>query len=96
MNRDDVMRKYVIMRLMCDLVVDKREVERRFGIGFDEYFTDALVKLRKFLPCQLVSLENDSIIVNDPGRFVLRNIAMCFDAYLPKLEKEKQIFSRTV
>jgi len=31
------------MRLMCDLELDKREVERRFEIVFDEYFSDALV-----------------------------------------------------
>ncbi len=49
MTRDDEVRKFVIMRLMCDLELDKREVEQRFGIKFDEYFAEALVKLEEFL-----------------------------------------------
>ena len=96
MTPDDELRKFVIMRLMCDLELDKREVERRFGIVFDEYFSDALAKLNEFIPLHLISLERDRILVSDSGRFVLRNIAMCFDAYLPAMTKEKPIFSRTV
>ena len=96
MTGDDELRKFVIMRLMCDLELDKSEVERRFGIVFDEYFSDALVKLKEFIPLQLLSLESNRIVVTDSGRFVLRNIAMCFDAYLPTMTKEKPIFSRTV
>jgi oxygen-independent coproporphyrinogen III oxidase len=96
MIRDDEIRKYVIMRLMCDLELNRRNVEQLFGIVFDEYFSDSLVKLEEFLRLNLISLETDRIVVNEAGRFVLRNIAMCFDAYLPKMAKEKMIFSRTV
>jgi oxygen-independent coproporphyrinogen III oxidase len=96
MSADDELRKYVIMRLMCDLELDKRNVEKRFKIKFDEYFAEALKKLEEFLLLELLTLQPDKIIIQDSGRFVLRNIAMCFDAYLPKLTKEKPIFSRTV
>jgi oxygen-independent coproporphyrinogen III oxidase len=96
MTRDDEIRKYVIMRLMCDLELDIRNVEQRFGIVFDEYFSDSFVKLEEFLPLNLISLGSDRIVIHETGRFVLRNIAMCFDAYLHKIPKEKQIFSRTV
>jgi oxygen-independent coproporphyrinogen III oxidase len=96
MTPDDELRKYVIMRLMCDLELDKRTVERKFGIVFDQYFADALVKLEEFLPLNLLTLETERIVIHDAGRFVLRNIAMCFDAYLPQMMKEKPIFSRTV
>ena len=96
MTHDDEIRKFVIMRLMCDLELDKRVVERRFGITFDEYFSDALEQLKEFLPLHLLAIEPDRIVVDDSGRFVLRNIAMCFDAYLQKMMREKPIFSRTV
>jgi oxygen-independent coproporphyrinogen III oxidase len=96
MTRDDEIRKYVIMRLMCDLELDKRAVEYRFHIKFEEYFSDALSRLEEFQALHLLSLGTDRINIEDAGRFVLRNIAMCFDAYLPKLSKEKPIFSRTV
>ena len=92
MTPDDELRKFVIMRLMCDLELDKREVERRFGIVFDEYFSDALEKLKEFILLNLLSLERDRIVVSDSGRFVLRNITMCFDAYLPGLRKRSRSF----
>jgi len=96
MTRDDEIRRYVITRLMCDLELDKRDVERRFAISFDEYFSDAIEKLQPFLPLELITMDEERIAVQDAGRFVLRNIAMCFDAYLEKLRKDKPIFSRTV
>jgi oxygen-independent coproporphyrinogen III oxidase len=96
MTHDDEIRKYVIMRLMCDLELNKRDVERRFEIPFDEYFADALEKLKTFLPLELIRMDDERIVVCDAGRFVLRNIAMCFDAYLEKLRRDKPIFSRTV
>ncbi|RPI03537.1 MAG: oxygen-independent coproporphyrinogen III oxidase, partial [Ignavibacteriae bacterium] len=96
MTPDDELRKFVIMRLMCDLELDKREVEQKFKIDFDEYFSEALKKLEEFVPLQLLTLERDRIVVSDLGRFVLRNIAMPFDAYLPGMVKEKPIFSRTL
>ncbi|MBN1398321.1 MAG: oxygen-independent coproporphyrinogen III oxidase [Bacteroidetes bacterium] len=96
MSRDDEIRKYVIMRLMCDLELDKREVEKKFGIVFDEYFLDSLEKLKEFLQLNLITFDNGRILITQAGRFVLRNIAMCFDKYLPGMPKEKQVFSRTV
>ncbi|MCX7762736.1 MAG: oxygen-independent coproporphyrinogen III oxidase [Candidatus Kryptonium sp.] len=96
MSQDDIIRKHVIMRLMCDMELTKSEVERKFGINFDEYFADSLPKLQEFIDDGLVELTDDKIIVTLMGRLVIRNIAMCFDAYLEKMMKEKPIFSRTV
>lgn len=96
MTRDDEIRKFVIMHLMCDLELDKRDVERRFGITFDEYFAEALDKLKEFIDLDLLRVTEDRLLIQDAGRYVLRNIAMCFDAYLSKFAKEKPIFSRTV
>ena len=96
MSRDDEVRKYVIMKLMCDLVVEKRDVEAKFGIEFDEYFREAIERLTPLVDDGLVSLSADLINIEGAGRLVLRNIAMCFDAHLPDLQKEKQVFSRTV
>jgi oxygen-independent coproporphyrinogen-3 oxidase len=96
MNDDDRIRKYVIMRLMCDLEVDKRKVEEKFGIQFDSYFEDALVKLGEFRVDGIVDIESSRILVRDVGRLVLRNIAMCFDAYLDGIVRDHPVFSRTV
>jgi oxygen-independent coproporphyrinogen-3 oxidase len=96
MTQDDRIRKYAIMRLMCDLELEKRDVEQRFGIRFDEYFDDALMQLQQFVDDDLVDILPDVIKIKGSGRLLLRNIAMCFDAYLGKMQKEKPIFSRTV
>jgi oxygen-independent coproporphyrinogen-3 oxidase len=96
MTEDDRVRKYVIMRLMCDLVLEKREVERRFGIDFEDYFADSLGALQEFVKNGLVDVTPVSIKVKGAGRLLLRNIAMCFDAYLDTLQPDKPVFSRTV
>ncbi len=96
MTYDDQIRKFVIMRLMCDLELDKRAVERQFEIDFDEYFAAALERLRQFVDDGLVETTADRITVLGAGRLLLRNIAMCFDAYIDSLGKAKPVFSRTV
>ncbi|MBI3579715.1 MAG: oxygen-independent coproporphyrinogen III oxidase [Ignavibacteriales bacterium] len=96
MSKDDQLRKFVIMRLMCDLEVEKGEVEELFDIMFDEYFDQSLDQLFDFVRLGLVKNTVEKITVEPAGRLMLRNIAMCFDAYLNKFQKEKPIFSRTV
>ena len=96
MTEDDQIRKYVIMRLMCDLELNKNDVEERFGIEFDEYFKDELDELRQFADDDLTDIMPDSIRIKGAGRLLLRNIAMCFDAYLDTMQKDKPVFSRTV
>lgn len=96
MSKDDEIRKFVIMRLMCDLEVDKAEVERRFGIMFDEYFDRSLDKLQEFINEGLVQQSLSAIRVVGAGRYVLRNIALCFDAYTAAREQQKPLYSQTV
>ena len=38
LDDDDALRRHVITELMCNGHLDVREVERRFGINFAEYF----------------------------------------------------------
>jgi oxygen-independent coproporphyrinogen-3 oxidase len=96
MTGDDQIRKHVIMRLMCDLELDTRRVEERFGIDFAEYFARSLTALRPFEEDGLVQVTPGRIAIVDAGRLLLRNIAMCFDAYLDKMSATKPLFSRTV
>jgi oxygen-independent coproporphyrinogen-3 oxidase len=96
MTGDDHIRKLVIMRLMCDLELDKATVEAMFNIQFDAYFDSALRQLQPFADDGLVELSPGKLTILHSGRLLLRNIAMCFDAYLDKVGKEKTVFSRTV
>jgi oxygen-independent coproporphyrinogen-3 oxidase len=96
MTEDDHIRKYVIMRLMCDLELDKSAVEKRYNINFDEYFDSSLKVLEQFVDDGLVQVAPDKISIIGAGRLLLRNIAMCFDAYLDTMSPSKPIFSHTV
>jgi len=97
LDDDDKLRRFVIMDLMCNNRLIKEEVNTRFGIDFDSYFSDALEKLKPFTEDNLLELKKDRIIVNKTGRLVIRNMAMAFDRYLEKdLQKKKPLYSRTV
>jgi len=82
LTTDDAVREYVIMQIMCNSRVDKREVERLFGVRFDEYFLGSLASLEPLAEDGLCSITTDTISVTDRGRYFLRNIAAQFDAYL--------------
>lgn len=96
MTRGDEIRKYVIMRLMCDLEVTKADVETKFNILFDEYFDSELDRLNALARDGLVAHNLSLIRVTPTGRLFLRNIAMCFDATLKGRLEGKSIFSRTI
>lgn len=96
MTADDVVRRHVIMRLMCDLDLDIATVEECFGIEFDSYFAASLALLRPLEEDGLVVVTPETIAVTETGRLLLRNIAMCFDAYIDTMAQEKRVFSRTV
>jgi oxygen-independent coproporphyrinogen-3 oxidase len=96
MTVDDHIRKDVIMRIMCDMELDIPAMEAKHAINFREYFSPAFPKLQPFIEDGLVTIEPDKIVVHGLGRLVIRNIAMCFDAYIDAMMKEKPIFSKTV
>ncbi len=96
MTTDDHIRKETIMQVMCNLEIDKRRVEDRFGIVFDEYFSADIRKLEVFEREGLVKNDAEKITVFGSGILIIRNIAMCFDAYLETMMKEKPVFSKTV
>jgi len=96
MTADDHIRKEVIMKLMCDLEIDKKEIEEKFGIDFDEYFRQDIPKFDQFIREGLLVNEPDKIRVIDSGILIIRNIAMCFDAYLEEMMRTKPVFSKTV
>lgn len=87
LTEEDVLRRHVIMRLMCDFHLDFTAVEKRFNIRFVEKFSADLVKLREFEADRLVEFSDDGLVVTPAGRLYIRNIAMCFDATIRTDEK---------
>ncbi len=100
LSADDIVRRYVITQLMCNFVLDKDEVERRFGIRFDDYFAAEVAELASG-PASEDFLEKANgssreLRVTPLGQLFIRNICMIFDAYLKKQRGDKPVFSRTV
>jgi oxygen-independent coproporphyrinogen-3 oxidase len=93
LSDDDLLRREIIMRLMCDFELDIRKVEAQFGIKFAEYFASSLASLGGMERDGLVAINGEKISVLPTGRFLIRNIAMCFDAYLKEGQNR---FSKTV
>lgn len=95
-TRDDKIRRDAISRVMCDLALERKSFAEQWGIAFDQYFDAALHGLNALAQDGLVRLSDERIEVTELGRFFLRNIAMCFDAYLAEAGQEKPRYSRTI
>jgi oxygen-independent coproporphyrinogen-3 oxidase len=81
LSDEDILRRHIIMRLMCDFRLDFAAVETLFPLRFAEKFSDSLSALSEFTADGLIELTGDAITVTDAGRLFIRNIAMCFDAH---------------
>ncbi len=81
MTADDQVRADLIQQIMCRGELRFDDLEQRHGVDFRRYFAADLARLRPFVEDGLVSLGKGEIRVGSRGRLVLRNIAMCFDAY---------------
>ena len=97
LSADDRLRRTVIGRLLCHTVIFKREIDREFGISFDEYFATELEGLADPRDEGLVSITAEEIRVTPLGRIFIRNIAMAFDRYLREQQRDqKPLFSKTL
>lgn len=95
LTSDDAIRRQAIMQLICHFKLDKREIETRFGLIFDQYFSRELNQLENFATDGLVMLSPGQIKVTDKGRTLIRSICMLFDAYLGE-RNEAQRYSRII
>jgi oxygen-independent coproporphyrinogen-3 oxidase len=97
LSEDDQLRADLIQALMCQGEIPMRALERRYDIAFDDYFGTCLERMRPLEDDGLVKRERDRIVATSQGRLLLRNIAMCFDAYLDKpADVARPRFSRAI
>ncbi len=93
LSDDDVLRRDVITRLMCHFTLRKPEIEASHGVDFDTTFAKEIERLGPLEKDGLVKLEPDRIDVLPRGRFLVRNVAAAFDAYI---DRAGQRYSRTI
>ncbi|WP_447928047.1 oxygen-independent coproporphyrinogen III oxidase [Vreelandella sp. EE27] len=82
LNADDLIRREVIERLMCDMRLDLAAIGTRFGIDADTYFAQALDNLRQAERDGLITRQDLVLNVTPIGRLLIRHLAMAFDTYL--------------
>jgi oxygen-independent coproporphyrinogen-3 oxidase len=92
---DDKIRRWLIRQLMCNFYLDMNELERRFGVKYDDYFATEESDLAEFYAEGFLVREGDTLRVLPLGQIFIRNISMVFDAFLRRPEHFKE-FSRTV
>ena len=95
LSRDDLMRRCIIMALMCQGHVLFESVELGFMIDFRKYFATEMESLKTLAEQGLVAMDESGIQVTDMGWFFVRAIAMVFDRYL-QTDRTRARFSKII
>ena len=90
LDRDDILRRAVIMALMCHFEVSKEAIETTYMIKFDEYFKIELAALKQFEDEGLAENSAEWVNVTPRGKLLVRAIAMQFDRYLRSDERQRR------
>jgi oxygen-independent coproporphyrinogen-3 oxidase len=84
MDSDDVLRREVIFRILCDWSLDYKQIESKFGISFEHYFAQELTSLATFEQDGILEFNGDSFSLTPTGRFFGRHVAKVFDRFLQR------------
>ncbi len=95
LSRDDLVRRTVIMALMCQGELHFESIELVFFLDFQHYFAKELEALQSLAKQGLVQLDRNSIVVTKQGWFFVRAIAMVFDRYL-QIDRVRAQFSKII
>jgi oxygen-independent coproporphyrinogen III oxidase len=95
LSRDDLLRRSVIMALMCQGQMQFEPLEMAYLIEFRSYFKTELESLQDKVDQGLVTLSDDCIQVTPKGWFFVRAIAMIFDRYL-QADRNRERFSKII
>jgi len=95
LTRDDVLRRAVIMAIMCQGRVDIESIELAYLVDFRRYFADELEQLEPLVDKGLLAFENDGLRVTPLGWYFVRAIAMVFDRHL-QADRNVERFSRII
>lgn len=82
LSNDDVLRRDIIMTIMCSMPVDFEQVAQAHGIDFSDYFASELTRLQPYADAGLLQIDDQRIVVTAKGRLFVRAIGMTFDAHL--------------
>lgn len=93
LSRDDLVRRAVIMALMCQGRLSYESIELAYLINFKQYFAKELEVLNGQVQQGLVQLDAAGVQVTAKGWFFVRAVAMVFDRYL-QADRTRARFSK--
>ncbi|MGI9134462.1 MAG: oxygen-independent coproporphyrinogen III oxidase [Rhodoferax sp.] len=82
LTRDDVVRRAVIMALMCQGQVQFESIDLAHLIDFKTYFAKELEALKDLAEQGMVTMDSHGVQVTAQGWFFVRAVAMVFDKHL--------------
>jgi len=94
-NRDDLLRRAVIMALMCQGQVQFESIDLAYLVDFKSYFATELAALNDLVAQGLVEVNDTGIQITADGWFFVRGIAMVFDRYL-QADRTRARFSKII
>jgi oxygen-independent coproporphyrinogen-3 oxidase len=95
LTRDDLLRRAVIMALMCQGEVQFEAVELAYLIDFKTYFSKELDALAELRDQGMVTFDDTVITVTEQGWFFVRAVAMVFDRHL-QTDRTRARFSKII
>jgi oxygen-independent coproporphyrinogen-3 oxidase len=93
LTKDDLLRRGVIMALMCQGRLSYESIELAYLVKFKEYFAKEMEVLKGQVDEGLVQLDDSGIKVTSKGWFFVRAVAMVFDRHL-QTDRTRAKFSK--
>ncbi|MDD5478812.1 oxygen-independent coproporphyrinogen III oxidase [Rhodoferax sp.] len=93
LTRDDLVRRAVIMALMCQGRVSFKSIELAYLVNFKTYFAKEMGVLQDQVKEGLIELDASGIQVTAKGWFFVRAVAMVFDQYF-QTDRTRARFSK--
>ena len=95
LSRDDLIRRAVIMAIMCQGHLEYAAVQEAWLIDVKTYFATEIEKLKDLQTQGLVELTDSGIQVTPMGWYFVRGVAMVFDRYL-QADRNRTRFSKII
>ena len=95
LTRDDLIRRAVIMAIMCQGEIAYESINLAWLIDFREYFARELELLKQKEEEGMVRITDTGITVTEQGWYFVRGVAMLFDKYL-QADRTRVKFSKII
>jgi oxygen-independent coproporphyrinogen III oxidase len=95
LTRDDLVRRAVIMALMCQGRVEYESIALSYFVDAESYFATELAQMQSMQEQGLVNVEPGAVQLTPLGWYFVRAVAMVFDRHL-QADKTRERFSRII